>query len=135
MAQSTESHRVKATLVSQDHTNVSNRDVYLLRVIPRSGGAFDATAVDTYPAYLEALPLHGLSKNVTLSVRLIRAPTAIYRRATMGKERPSAVSQSSGTDSGRQRTQRLTCGGNNERCRIMAEEPAEIWLVAAPQAQ
>lgn len=77
MAQSTESHRVKATLVSQEsslHTSVSNRDVYILRVIPRSGVAFDATVVDIYPAYAQALPLHGLSRNMTFSVKLIRTP-------------------------------------------------------------
>jgi hypothetical protein len=77
MAQGAGAHRVKAMLVSQEsslHTSVSNRDVYLLRVMPRSGVGFDATAVDSYPGYAEALPLHGLSKGVIISVKLIRTP-------------------------------------------------------------
>jgi hypothetical protein len=77
MAQDSRSHRVKARLVSQEsslHTSVSNRDVYLMRVMPGSGAAFDATVVDSYPAYAEALPLHGLSKDITVSVKLIRPP-------------------------------------------------------------
>jgi hypothetical protein len=71
------SHRVRAILMSQEsslHTSVSNRDVYLLRVTPRSGAAFDAIVIDSYPEYAEALPLGRLTKNVTFSVKLIRTP-------------------------------------------------------------
>jgi hypothetical protein len=71
------SHRVRAVLMSREsslHTSVSNRDVYLLRVMPRSGAAFDAIAVDSYPGYAEALPLHRLTKDVTFSLKLVRTP-------------------------------------------------------------
>jgi hypothetical protein len=71
------SHRVKAVLVNQEsslHTSVSNRDVYMLRVVPRSGRAFSALAIDNYPSYAEAMPLHGAPKDTTFSVKLIRTP-------------------------------------------------------------
>jgi hypothetical protein len=45
IAQDRGPHRVKAVLVSQEsslHTSVSNQNVYLLRIVPRSGAAFDA---------------------------------------------------------------------------------------------
>jgi hypothetical protein len=77
LAQAEISHRVKAVLMNREsslHTSVGNRDVYLLRVTPRSGAAFDAIAVDSYPEYAEALPLGRLPKNVTFSVKLVRTP-------------------------------------------------------------
>lgn len=91
MAQSTGSHRVRATLMNQQsslHTSLSNRDVYLLRVTPRKGGAFDAIAVDSYPGYAEALPLHGMSGNLTFSVRLIRTPYCDLQASDDGQEEP-----------------------------------------------
>jgi hypothetical protein len=71
------SHRVTATLINREsslHTSVGNRDVYLLRVTPRSGAAFDAVAVDSYAEYAETLPLCRLTKDVTFSIKLIRTP-------------------------------------------------------------
>jgi hypothetical protein len=77
VSQAEVSHRVRATLMNREsslHTSVGNRDVYLLRVMPRNGATFDAIAVDSYPGYAEALPLRRLTKDVTFSVRLIRTP-------------------------------------------------------------
>lgn len=77
VSQAEVSHRIKAILMNRGsslHTSVGNRDVYLLRVTPRSGMAFDAIAVDSYPEYVEALPLRNLTKDVTFSVKLIRTP-------------------------------------------------------------
>jgi hypothetical protein len=77
MAQDAGSHRVKASLVSQEsslHTSVSNQDVYLLHVIPHSGVAFNAVAMDSYPSYARALPLGRFDKTVAFSVKLIRTP-------------------------------------------------------------
>lgn len=77
MAQSTGSHRVNAVLVAQEsslHTSLSNRDVYLLRVMPHHSEAFDAIAIDNYPGYADALPLHDFSKDARFSVKLIRTP-------------------------------------------------------------
>lgn len=71
------SHRVRVTIVGQQsslHTSVSNRDVYLLRVTPRKGSAFDAIAVDNYPAYAEALPTPLLNTGAAFSVKLLRTP-------------------------------------------------------------
>jgi hypothetical protein len=76
-SQSEVSHRVRVILTSREsslHTSVSNRDVYLLRVMPRSGVAFDAIAVDSYPGYAEALPLRRLTQDVRFSLKLIRTP-------------------------------------------------------------
>jgi hypothetical protein len=70
-------HRVNVVLLEEDsslHTSVSNRDVYLLRVTPRKGTAFDAIAVDSYPPYAGALPAHLLNKGGTFSIKLMRAP-------------------------------------------------------------
>jgi hypothetical protein len=77
VSQAEVSHRVKAILKNREsslHTSVGNRDVYLLRVTPRSGAAFDAIVMDSYPGYAEALPLRSLAKDVTFSVKLIRTP-------------------------------------------------------------
>lgn len=77
LAQAEISHRVKAVLMNREsslHTSVGNRDVYLLRVTPRSGAAFDAVAVDSYAEYAETLPLCRLTKDVTFSIKLIRTP-------------------------------------------------------------
>jgi hypothetical protein len=71
------SHRVRAILMNPEsslHTSVGNRDVYILRVTPRKGSAFDAIAVDNYPGYAEALPLRRLTKDVTFSLKLVRTP-------------------------------------------------------------
>jgi hypothetical protein len=70
-------HRVKAGLIKQEsalHTSIGNRDVYLLRVTPRNGTAFDAIVEDEYPGYAEPLPLHRLTKDLTFSVKLVRTP-------------------------------------------------------------
>jgi hypothetical protein len=77
IAQGELSHRVTVILLNREsslHTSISNRDVYLLRVTARSGAAFDAIAVDSYPEYAEALPLRYLTKDVTFSVKLVRTP-------------------------------------------------------------
>jgi hypothetical protein len=83
------SHRVRAILMNREsslHTSVGNRDVYLLRVTPRSGAAFDAIAVDSYPGYAEALPLHHLMKDVTFSVKLVRTPYCDRSVSSDGQE-------------------------------------------------
>jgi hypothetical protein len=70
-------HRVNASVLAERssvHTSIANRDAYLLRVTPRSGTAFDAIAIDSYPGYAEALPLHDMTKDARFSVRLIRTP-------------------------------------------------------------
>lgn len=70
------SHQVKVVLLRKEsslHTTISNRDVYLLRVIPQKGAAFDAVAIDSYPGYAKALPVQNLG-DVTFSMRLIRTP-------------------------------------------------------------
>lgn len=77
MAHGEAAHRVNAVLLTEKstlHTSVSNRDVYLLRVTPRHGAAFDAIAIDSYPGYADALPLHDLAKDTRFSVMLIRTP-------------------------------------------------------------
>jgi hypothetical protein len=71
------SHRVRAIVMNREsslHTSVGNRDVYILRVTPRRGSAFDAIAVDSYPGYAEALPLRRLTKDVIFSLKLVRTP-------------------------------------------------------------
>lgn len=68
------------------HTSVGNRDVYLLRITPRSGAAFDAIAVDSYPGYAEALPLRRLTKDVTFSVKLVRTPYCDHSVTNDGQE-------------------------------------------------
>jgi hypothetical protein len=70
-------HRVHASILSREsslHTSLSNRDVYLLRVSPRQGPAFDAIAVDSYPGYATALPIGLLHPGAVVSIRLIRNP-------------------------------------------------------------
>jgi hypothetical protein len=71
------SHRVNASFLAERssvHTSVANRDAYLLRVTLRSGRAFDALAIDSYPGYADALPLHNMTKDAHFSVVLIRTP-------------------------------------------------------------
>lgn len=83
------SHRVRATLTNREsslHTSMGNRDVYLLRIMPRSGAPFDAIAVDNYPGYGEALPLRRLTKDVTFSVKLIRTPYCDRSVSSDGQE-------------------------------------------------
>lgn len=77
LAASESSHRVHATIVRREsalHTSVSNQDVYLIQVIPKSGKAFTARMIDEYPSYATALPSSVLREGGTLSVALQRAP-------------------------------------------------------------
>jgi hypothetical protein len=77
MAHGAESHRVKAVFVAQEsslHTSLNNRDVYLLRVKPQHGAIFEAIAIDNYPGYADALPLHSLADGAHFSVKLERTP-------------------------------------------------------------
>jgi hypothetical protein len=83
------SHRVRAILMKRESsldTSVGNRDVYLLRITPRSGAAFDAIAVDSYPGYAEAFPLHRLTEDVTFSVKLVRTPYCDRSVSSDGQE-------------------------------------------------
>jgi hypothetical protein len=70
-------NRVHATVLGREssvHTSVSNQDVYLIQVVPKSGKAFLAKMIDEYPPYADALPDAILSEGGKLSVALRRAP-------------------------------------------------------------
>jgi len=77
LASSENPHRVHATVLSREsslHTSLTNRDVYLIHVIPKSGKAFTALMMDEYPSYASALPDSALREGGKLSVALQRAP-------------------------------------------------------------
>lgn len=70
-------HRVKAKLIRREsaiHTSISNRDEYLLRVIPHRGVAFSAIAIDSYPGYAEPLPIDLFANDLLFSISLVRTP-------------------------------------------------------------
>jgi hypothetical protein len=70
-------HRVHATILRREsslHTSLSNQDVYLIQVVPKSGKAFTARMIDEYPSYANALPDSALREGGKLSVALQRAP-------------------------------------------------------------
>jgi hypothetical protein len=70
-------HRVHATVLRREsslHTSVSNQDVYLIQVVPKSGKAFTARMIDEYPSYGNALPDAVLREGGELSLALRRAP-------------------------------------------------------------
>jgi hypothetical protein len=70
-------HRVHATILRREsslHTSLSNQDVYLIQLIPKSGKAFTARMIDEYPSYANALPDSALREGGSLSVALRRAP-------------------------------------------------------------
>lgn len=77
LAASEISHRVHATVLRREsslHTSLSNQDVYLIQVVPKSGKAFLAKMIDEYPSYADALPDAVLSEGGKLSVALRRTP-------------------------------------------------------------
>jgi hypothetical protein len=77
LAASESSHRVHATILRREsslHTSLSNQDVYLIQVIPKSGKVFTARMIDEYPSYANALPDSVLREGGSLSVALRRAP-------------------------------------------------------------
>jgi hypothetical protein len=69
-------HRVNVTILrceSSILTSVGNRDAYVVRVRPKSGGEFEARIVDEYPGYSDP-SLISLDKDVaSASVTLRRA--------------------------------------------------------------
>jgi hypothetical protein len=70
-------HRVKVSIVrleSSLHTSISNQDVYLVQITPKSGRTFAARMVDEYPSYADTLPVSSVSERASVSVALRRTP-------------------------------------------------------------
>jgi hypothetical protein len=76
-AENSAAHRVKVTIIHREasiHTSISNRDAYLVRIMPKSGRAFVARIVDQYPAYSDAPGFSPTRDEISISVALRRAP-------------------------------------------------------------
>jgi hypothetical protein len=71
------SHRVKAVMMLREstiRTTLANQDTYRVRVTPKSGRAFEALIVDSFPSYGETLPPALQSEGAVFFVRLRRTP-------------------------------------------------------------
>ena len=70
-------HQVKVSIVRYEsaiHTSISNQDIYLIHVTPKSGKAFAAKMIDEYPSYADRFPFDSVSDGTTFSVALRRTP-------------------------------------------------------------
>lgn len=77
LAASENPHRVHATVLRREsslHTSLTNQDVYLIQVTPKSGKTFTARMIDEYPSYGSALPESAVRQGRQLTVALRRAP-------------------------------------------------------------
>lgn len=88
------SHRVHATVLRREssiRTSLSNRDVYLIQVVPKSGKAFVARMIDEYPPYADTLPDFVVGDEEKFSVALRRTP---YCDEPMGQTNPTGAEPS-----------------------------------------
>jgi hypothetical protein len=70
-------HRIKVVVVQRQssiHSSTGNLDIYLVRLVPKSGRAFVAKMIDEYPSYAATLPESSAVEGATFSAALRRTP-------------------------------------------------------------